>query len=179
MGLHLLRTCAAAALALLVAAGPVAGAAQDRLPEFIAPIRAGALARLGQAVLRASDSDLGTAADVFDGRPGTVLRTRRVNPAFVEIEFDSPREVISADAWFGGDAPHEWSLLAGDDPGHLRVVFERRRVDPGAWSRVEKLGGPVRAKVFRVVAMRLDGGDSILFGDVALQADVGGHEKRQ
>ena len=165
------RLRAAALLGLLAAAGPAAAAFEGGgTAEFTAPLRPGALARAGLASLRASDGESGTPADAFDGRTGTVFRTRHENPAFIEASFDEPREILSADAWFGGDAPHEWSLLAGDGPGRMSVVFERRRVDPGAWSRVEKLGGPVRARCFRVVVLRLDGGDSVSFGEISLQA---------
>ncbi len=149
---------------------PATRAGDDGLPEFLAPLRAGVLAKQGKASFRHSVSDLGTPADAFDGRTGTVLRSRSVNPAFLEVTFDRPREVISAEAFFPGGAPHEWSLRAGDDPDDLRVLFRGRRVQPEAWSPVEKFGQPVRARIYRVEARRLAGDDYVHFGEIALQA---------
>jgi hypothetical protein len=114
-------------------------------------------------------ADAGSPGDAFDGKPGTVFRTRE-DPAFLEVTFDRPREVISAEGFFGGRVPHEWSLLAGDDPDSLHAVFERRGVAPDAWSRVESFSPPLRARVFRVVAKRPSDGAPVEFGEIALQS---------
>jgi len=162
---------AAAALAAAVAGAPPAGAGDDEgLPTFLAPIRADVLARLGKATFRHSESDLGSPGDAFDGRPSTPLRSRGVNPAFLEVAFDAPREVVSAQAFFHGSSPHEWSLLAGDDPDRLQVLFEGRRVAPGVLSPVVDFDPPVTARVFRVVAKRLEGDDFVHFGEIYLQS---------
>jgi hypothetical protein len=149
---------------------PAPAAAEEGLPEYLAPIHAARLAHEGRATFRHSPSDLGAPELAFDGKAGTVLRTAGVNPAFLEVAFDAPREVLTAEALFPGGDPHDWSLLAGDDPDRLRVVFAERRVEPEAWSRVERFTPPLRARVFRVVAKRLGGGDSVRFGEIALQA---------
>ena len=147
-----------------------AGEEEDGLPTLLAALRPGVLARLGRASFRHSEADLGSPADAFDGRPGTVLRSRAVNPAFLEVAFDVPREVLSAQAFFPGGAPHEWSLLAGGDPERLAVIFERRRVAPDAWSPVVEFHPPLQARIFRVVVRRLAGDDFVHFGEISLQA---------
>ncbi len=165
---------AAAACAAPSPGAPPADAGEDGdaagLPVFLAPLRADVLAAQGRATFRHSDADLGTPGAAFDGKPGTVLRTRAVNPAFLEVAFDVPREVLSAQAIFTGGAPHEWSLYAGDDPEHLAVLFERRRVAADSLSPVVTFSPPARARVFRVVAKRLAGEDSVSFGEIWLQA---------
>jgi hypothetical protein len=142
----------------------------EGLPTFLAPLRVDLLAREGKASFRHSESDLGLPGNAFDGRIGTVLRTRGVNPAFLEVTFDEPREVRSAQAFFGGGAPHEWSLLGGDDPGRLRVLFEGRRVAADSPSAVVNLAPPATARVFRVEARRLSGDDYVHFGEISLVA---------
>jgi len=159
--------------ALLLAAALAPGAAgaepdDDGLPRQVAPIDAAVLAREGKATFRHSAADLGSPGDAFDGRPGTVLRTRSVNPAFLEISFPEPRTVRSAQAFFPGGAPHEWSLSAGDSARELVTLFEGRIVPPDAWSAVETFQHPVEARVFRIDARRLAGDDHVHFGEIAL-----------
>ena len=137
---------------------------------LLAPLRLDVLARRGAVTFRHSEAAEGSPADAFDGKPGTGLRTRGVNPAFMEATFSEAREIRSAQALFPGDAPHEWSLLAGEDADHMAVVFSRRRVDPGTWSRVVPFHPPLSAKVLRVVVMRLDGGADVEFGEIAFEA---------
>jgi hypothetical protein len=167
------RPAPAAALllgALLLSPGTGARAEDDDgLPTILAPLRADVLASLGRATFRSTAAEEGGPEAAFDGRNGTVLRTG-ANPAFVEVAFDLPREVLSAQVLFPGVDDHEWSLLAGDDPDRLRVLVERRRVRADRWSEVENLHPPAAGRVFRVVAKRLSGEDAVSFAEVALVA---------
>src|SRR5258706_4350377 len=170
------RALRAAVLVAAAGAGALAPAASGEeregagLPSFLAPLRVDVLAARGEATFRHSPSDFGTPGAVFDGKPGTILRTLRANPAFLEVTFDRPREVLSAQAFFPGDDPHEWSLLAGNDPERLAVLFERKRVQADSLSAVETFSPPVRARVFRVVVKGLGGEDSVRLGEVYLMA---------
>jgi hypothetical protein len=161
----------ASAAGVLAGGGPATAAGDDEgLPTFLAPLRADRLARQGKAAFRHSESDLGAPGDAFDGRNGTLLRTRSVNPAFLEVTFDEPREVLSAQAFFPGGAPHEWALLAGDDQDHMRVLFEGKRNAADAPGAAVPLSPPVTARIFRVVAKRLAGDDHVHFGEISLVA---------
>lgn len=169
---RLLRAAAllAAGWAAVLPPSPPAAAEGDGLPDLRAPLRLGTLERRGAVSFRHSASALGRAGDAFDGKPATFLRTRSANPAFLEVSFREPVAVDSAQALFGEGAPHEWSLLAGEDADHLEVVFRQRRVDPGAWSRVVPFHPPLRAKVLRVVVLRLDGADGVEIREIALES---------
>ena len=167
---------AASTLGLLLAAlpsGPQATALspEEGLPVFRAPLRAGILALQGKANFRSSPAEQGAAADAFDGRTGTGLRTRGANPGFLEVAFPSPREVLTAEVYFPGGAPHAWSLLAGEDADHLRALVEDRRVAADSWSGALTLPPGFRARVFRVEARCLAEVDSVRFGEIVLMAD--------
>ncbi len=157
-------------LLILLGTAPAGAAGDDGLPTFLAPLRADVLSRRGQASFRHSPADSGFPADAFDGKTGTVLRTRAANPAFLEVTFPEPREVLTAEVLLAGDAPHEWSLLAGPDSDHMKVLVDRKRVDGDHWSPPERLGSGVAARVWRVVARRLDREGSVRFAEIALQA---------
>ncbi len=54
------------------------------------------------ARVRVSPLDMGTVQDVFDGDPGSLIRTREANPLRLQIEFDQPRLVSAVVARVGG-----------------------------------------------------------------------------
>lgn len=167
--------CGATLLALALSMpgpGPPPAGAEGPLPGVRAPVDAGRLALLGRASFHHSEGAGGSPRDAFDGRTGTALRTRGVNPAHLDVTFTDPPEIRTAQGFFPGGVPHEWSLLAGEDPERLRVVFAARPVGPDAWSRVESFR-PFRAPVLRIVVRKLAGDDDVLFGEIALEADQG------
>ncbi len=150
---------------------PAAASPDDGLPGRLARVEVGTLVRLGKARLRHSACDVGRAEDAFDGRPATAMRTRAVNPAFLEVTLADPVAVSRAQVFLAGEGPHEWSLLAGEDPERLEVVVRQHRVSGGTWSDDERFRVPVRARIFRVVVLRRDGDPRVEIGEVALWAE--------
>src|SRR5690242_2639213 len=124
------RSRGLALLLLLAFAGAAPAQEEDGdngLPTFLAPLRADLLARQGLATLEGSPCAIGGPGDAFDGKTGTVMSTRASNPAFVEVAFTRAREVLTAEVFLPGGSPHEWSLLAGPDPAHMKILVDRKK----------------------------------------------------
>jgi hypothetical protein len=76
--------------------------------------------------------DLGAIANLFDGDPGTLVRTDQVNPAVVELRFDRPHRIRG----------FLLSLLTSGFDAAVRLRVDPADGSPGVWSEGTFAGQP-------------------------------------
>ena len=132
------------------------------------PIKVLLLQAFGDASLTASPFDIGQPANVFDGNPASLLRSAAVNPAFVQVAFDSSRTTTGFRTLFSSLGSYRWKVEAADTPADM-ASKSRSWAEIVPWQasagddvfRSHTLPQAVTAKLYKLVAERLTGDDYV------------------
>jgi hypothetical protein len=117
---------------------------------------------LGQAVITSSPYDIGHPDEIFDGNLGTLYRSAAVNPAFIQVTFNSARTMTGFQASFSSGGPYQWKVEKAD----TQADMDSRT---GTWAELfpwqaevgddllhgHDLGSPVVARIYKLVVQRL------------------------
>jgi len=134
---------------------------------------------VSKAVITSSPADIGSATSLFDGDPGSVMRSAAVNPCFVQVNLPEKQSVSVVRVLIGqpGVETDVWHLEAADTEadlinktGSYIVAVSQTDNARGAWK--ERNITPIERKIWRFTVQKINADDYVHIYELELCGNV-------
>jgi hypothetical protein len=138
---------------------------------------------ISEAILSATESDIGDVMSCFDNNPNTVMRSANINPAFVEIEFPEPQlvrqiRVLLGQPGYPSIDQNSWRVEAADSQedldsktGSYQMPVSERFGVAGWWDEAV-LTETIEKRIWRFWITRTVGDDYVHIPELELWTDL-------
>jgi hypothetical protein len=137
-----------------------------------APLDINRMVSAGQATVTATPFDIGSIANIFDGDNSSLYRSANINPATVEITFNSPKVVRQFTLRFSHAPLYRWKVEAAPDAGSPYAEIVPWTSADGDVDSTRALATPVSAKRLRLTAQRLAGDNYVHLDEWKIVGDL-------